>query len=273
MLGVAQAADGGVLVVGEFTGNVASSDATASSAPLTSQGVGSDGFFMKINKEGYIRHILHLRGGGATAITGVAYGGSRDGAYGEATATSTERVVLTARHAGASAELASVTTGTVLLNLTGDAAVTHAATFELEYQMGTTGSVDGDMYPNWALFVNGGAAESAGEPAATAERASALQGDRGGAYATGVVYGTTGDYKLVTFIADGGCEASGSFNSFCSGNIPGLHGQRDAWVAKVAPRRGRTTPYSASPAWRCAAPTAARFVPVNTGNVISRLER
>ena len=45
-------------------------------------------------------------------------------------------MVLTARHAGASAELASVTTSKVLLNLTGAAAVTHAATFELEYQAG-----------------------------------------------------------------------------------------------------------------------------------------
>jgi len=60
---IAQAPDGGVFVVGEFVGQVDSMDATTVSWRQSSLGAGTaDGFLMKINKEGFIRHILQLRG-------------------------------------------------------------------------------------------------------------------------------------------------------------------------------------------------------------------
>jgi hypothetical protein len=59
--------------------------------------------------------------------------------------------------------------------------------------------------------------------------------------AYGQIFGTSGDYRLVTFFADGGCDAAGTYNSFCAGPIDFLHGHRDAWVAKVSLRPDTTT--------------------------------
>lgn len=70
---VAYAPDGGVFVVGEFTGAADIQESSGVSIPpITSDGVGtSDGFFAKLDKNGELRHIVQLRGAKPNALTGV----------------------------------------------------------------------------------------------------------------------------------------------------------------------------------------------------------
>ena len=70
---------------------------------MTSQGVGadnSDGFFLKIDKNGGLRHVVQLRGTKANTLTSVQNGGL---------VGTKERVVITGVYGGMTAQLWSVT--------------------------------------------------------------------------------------------------------------------------------------------------------------------
>jgi hypothetical protein len=74
----------------------------------------------------------------------------------------TERVVITGKYGGTTAELFSVEKNAVVLSI--DAATSnsaedmyHGVSFELEYDLGTDGAVMTTPAARWALFVNGGA--------------------------------------------------------------------------------------------------------------------
>jgi hypothetical protein len=65
-----------------------------------------------------------------------------------------------------------------------------------------------------------------------------VEGEHGGAYVAGNLYGAAGDYHLVTYF-QGRAACTPPFaatsSAFCSGSVPNLDpsGLRDAWVAKV----------------------------------------
>ena len=68
--------------------------------------------------------------------------------------------------------------------------------------------------------------------------ASAIKGDQGGAYVTGGLYGTTGDFRLKTYFDGAMCTGTVT-TEFCTGTVSNLHptGLQDAWVAKIGPTR------------------------------------
>ena len=230
---VEYAPDGGVYVVGEFNSNeVIIKDTTSITHRMTSTGGTADGFFLKLDKNGALRHLIQLKSVKKSALTGVQYGG-RVG--------SRERVVMTGKYAGTNAEVYSVTGPGLMLDInttvsSSALAFTHGLALEFDYEAGLDGSVNGVPEIRWALFVNGKKESLPDFPAATVHKASSIGGEKGGAYVTGEVFGVDADYRLITYFAGSKCFGGIATSAACSGSFVGQDpGQkRDTYVAKIA---------------------------------------